>query len=108
MDFNCFDFLIPILIMIIICGCLGFLISLFSKLFYINENEKVEEIYKMLPGYNCGACGYVSCEEMAKAILEGEVKYAKACKVITDANAESLKAYCKTIKDNKGNVIDLK
>ena len=44
---------------------------------------------------------------MAKAILEGEVCSSKACKVITEENAESLKEYCKKIKNNKGEIINL-
>ena len=87
---------------------LGFGLAIANHYFEVEPDNRVEKIEFILPSYNCGACGYVSCEEMAKAILEGEVKYAKACKVITDANAESLKEYCKTIKDNKGNVIELK
>ena len=69
------------------------------------QNDEIEFI---LPRYNCGACGFVSCEEMAKAILDGKVDNAKACKVISDANADSLREYCKTIKNNKGESINLK
>lgn len=99
MDFNCLDFFIPILIMIIICGCLGFLISLFSKLFYINENEKVEEIYKMLPGYNCGACGKSGCKGLAIAILadKDNVDLCKPCKEITK---NEIKNFLKSINKN--------
>ena len=87
---------------------LGLALAIANNYFEVEPDNRVEEIEFILPSYNCGACGYVSCEEMAKAILEGEVKYAKACKVISEANAESLKEYCKTIKDYKGNSIDLK
>ena len=89
MDFNCLDFFIPILIMIIICGCLGFLISLFSKLFYINENEKVEEIYKMLPGYNCGACGKAGCMGLAEEIVKKCDSVSK-CKPIKQEQKEEI------------------
>ena len=34
-----------------------------------HKNEKEQIISKMLPGYNCGACGYASCSMMAKEII---------------------------------------
>ena len=87
---------------------LGVGLAIANHYFYVEDDNRVEKIELILPSYNCGACGYVSCEEMAKAILEGEVVCAKACKVISDDNAQKLKEYCKTIKYNKGKVIDLK
>lgn len=35
------------------------------------ENDKVEEINEILPGYNCGSCGYKSCYSYAEALGEG-------------------------------------
>lgn len=87
---------------------LGLCLSIANKYFEVEEDNRVEEIEFILPSYNCGACGYVSCEEMAKGILEGEVTCAKACKVISEDNAQKLREYCKTIKDNKGKIINLK
>ena len=87
---------------------LGFGLAIANHYFEVEPDNRVEKIEFILPSYNCGACGYVSCEEMAKGILEGEVTCAKACKVISEDNATRLKEYCKTIKDNKGNIIDLK
>ena len=40
-----------------------------------------EEVLKKLPGLNCGSCGFNSCEEMARAIIEGRKKF-EDCKVI--------------------------
>ena len=38
-----------------------------------NSTTKTQKIVEELPGYNCGACGYNSCHEYAKAIVkEGE------------------------------------
>lgn len=35
-----------------------------------NSNEKVETIINILPGFNCKACGFSSCEAYAKHISE--------------------------------------
>lgn len=87
---------------------LGLCLAIANKYFEVEEDDRIEQIEFILPSYNCGACGYVSCEEMAKAILDGKVDSSSACKVISEANAKSLKEYCKTIKNNKGEVINLK
>ena len=34
--------------------------------------EKTEEINAILPGMNCGACGYAGCADYAKAVVDGE------------------------------------
>ena len=36
-------------------------------------NEILSRIYSLLPGRNCGACGYGSCIGFAKALAEGRV-----------------------------------
>jgi molybdopterin-guanine dinucleotide biosynthesis protein B len=48
----------------------------------LKEIDKVvniveEKAYSMLPGENCGGCGYKSCLQMGKAILEGKMKALK-------------------------------
>ena len=44
------------------------------------SNTKVNKILKLLPGYNCGACGYGSCIGMANEILKDSAAINK-CKV---------------------------
>ena len=55
------------------------------------EDNKIEEY---LPGYNCGTCGFGSCEGMKQKILEDYKNY-KKCKFIKNEEAidyfESLK-----------------
>jgi len=87
---------------------LGVGLAIANKYFEVEEDDRFEKIEFILPSYNCGACGYVGCDDMARAILNGEVTEVKACKVISEANAEALKEYFKTIKNNKGETIELK
>ena len=87
---------------------LGVILAVANKYFQVEEDDRFEKIEFILPSYNCGACGYVGCDDMARAILNGEVVEAKACKVISENNAEALREYCKTIKNNKGETIELK
>lgn len=53
---------------------LGFLIFLVGKYFYVEEDSRIEKIVDLLPNYNCGACGYPGCKEMAIGLLAKEAK----------------------------------
>ncbi len=61
---------------IFMMGGLGIIISsclaLASKVFYVYVDPKVEEIDELLPGANCGGCGYPGCAANAAAIVAGE------------------------------------
>lgn len=57
--------LIPVLIFAGLGIFAGLLLSIFSKVFAVETNEKVEEIKEALPGLNCGACGFSGCEDYA-------------------------------------------
>lgn len=83
---------VDILIFMIICGLLGFLIGIINKFFYIKKDDKVEEVYKMLPGYNCGACGKAGCYEFAKSLLLGESSV-DLCKPCKPSQKEEIKKY---------------
>lgn len=60
-----------------------------------NKNEYVDKIEFYLPSYNCGACGHVNCRQVAKKIVDGEIKEISICKVISKDNADLIRAYCK-------------
>ena len=49
----------------------GIALSLASVFFSVKEDERVEKIIEILPGANCGACGFAGCESFAKAVAEG-------------------------------------
>lgn len=54
-------------------GGIGFVLgaglSYASKKFAVEKNAKVEEIIAILPGANCGGCGYPGCAGYADAIV---------------------------------------
>jgi len=49
---------------------LGILLFVAYKKFAVPVNELEEKILEVLPGANCGACGYAGCSDLAKAIYE--------------------------------------
>ena len=42
-----------------------------SKRLAVEEDERLADLVDMLPGANCGSCGYAGCEAYAHALLEG-------------------------------------
>jgi Na+-translocating ferredoxin:NAD+ oxidoreductase subunit B len=48
----------------------GVILSIAAKLFAVQEDPRVKEIEELLPGANCGACGFASCHAYAEAIVE--------------------------------------
>ena len=70
-----------------------FLVTLDS--FLKKEDNKIEEIKNQLPGYNCGSCGFGSCEGMAKAITENGMNYL-ACKPMKAEKKKEFELYLKS------------
>ena len=68
---------------------LGAVLVLFSKLFAAEIDERIDGITDMLPGANCGGCGFAGCAALAAAIVNGEAK-PNACPVSDDKVAEAI------------------
>ena len=61
------NIVVPALILAGIGFVLGLLIFVVGKAFYVEEDPSIEEVVELLPKYNCGACGYPGCKEMASS-----------------------------------------
>ncbi len=59
-------------------GVLGFALAYFDKKLSVSEDERIGEIAELLPGANCGGCGFAGCSDLARAIVAGTAK-ADAC-----------------------------
>src|SRR3712207_9015410 len=63
-----------IVIAVVILGVTGLAMGLFlafaAKKFEVQIDPKIEEIIGVLPGANCGGCGYPGCSGYASAIVE--------------------------------------
>lgn len=47
----------------------GIILSLASKFLAVKKDERIEKIESVLPGINCGACGYAGCSGYAEAVV---------------------------------------
>lgn len=66
-----------ILLAVLIVAGIGLLIGLVlavaSIIMAVPQNEKAEAVLEILPGANCGACGYSGCSGYAEALSQGGV-----------------------------------
>ncbi len=51
---------------------LGAVLGLAAKHVQVAGNPLEDKVADMLPGSNCGQCGYPGCRQMAKAVVQGE------------------------------------
>lgn len=63
------DILIPVAIFLGLGIVAGILLSVFSKVFAVKTNEQFEQVRAVLPGLNCGVCGYKGCDNYANEIV---------------------------------------
>lgn len=73
-----------IIIATVIVGVVGLIVGLFLGIaaisFKVEVDEREEAILEVLPGNNCGGCGYAGCSGLAAAIVKGEAPV-NACPV---------------------------
>lgn len=73
-----------ILMATMIVGAVGLFVGLFLGVagikFKVEVDEKEEAVLGVLPGNNCGGCGYAGCSGLAAAIAKGEAPV-NACPV---------------------------
>lgn len=63
--------LIPVLILSGIALILAALLAAGRKAFYVEVDERHERLMEILPGANCGGCGFPGCSGYASALVSG-------------------------------------
>jgi RnfABCDGE-type electron transport complex B subunit len=63
------------LIAVIVLGAIGLIAALLlfaaSKKFAVYEDPRIAQVNELLPGANCGGCGFAGCGGMADALVKG-------------------------------------
>ena len=67
-----------ILIAVIVLGAIGLIAAVVlyvcSKRFAVYEDPRISQVNELLPGANCGGCGFAGCGGMADALVKGADK----------------------------------
>lgn len=72
---------------------MGGLLGVAARFLAVEENPLEEELKEMLPGSQCGQCGYVGCAQYASALAKGEAAVtlcAPGGKVLIESLAKKL------------------
>lgn len=77
------DILIPAVAVGAIGLFFGGLLGFASIVFKVDKDERIDKISELLPGANCGGCGYAGCGALAQAVVEDGVSATK-CNLMTD------------------------
>jgi len=83
--------LITALFALALAFALGLALGFFKQFFAVEEDPLIGQIRELLPGANCGACGFPGCDGYAAAVAGGSAKPG-ACPVGGQAVAEKLAA----------------
>lgn len=82
------------LILLAIGVVMAILLVVAEKFLHVEEDKRIADVEKLLPGANCGNCGYAGCHDLAEAIVKGEVKKVSQCKVgNVDKNFKPIVSY---------------
>jgi Na+-translocating ferredoxin:NAD+ oxidoreductase subunit B len=70
----------------------GVLIAAANRRLYVWEDPRIDGVTELLPGANCGACGYAGCRAFAEAAVHGTVEPAN-CPVMGSEMREDVASY---------------
>lgn len=64
----------PVIIVSVIGILSGGILTIAAKYMSVPVDERINSIRNVLPGANCGACGFAGCDEYAEKLVEGGVR----------------------------------
>jgi Na+-translocating ferredoxin:NAD+ oxidoreductase subunit B len=70
----------PFIVLGLLGTLLGVVLSLANQYLAVVEDPRIDDVEKLLPNYNCGACGTPGCRAFATGIINGEVLNLARCK----------------------------
>ncbi len=93
-------------IVLAISALLGLLLALASKYLAVKEDPRLAKVTEMLPGANCGGCGYAGCSGMAESLVNGTNKNLSACRPSKPEAREKIKEYLANTPGPDGSTIN--
>lgn len=88
-----------------ISALLGALLAIADKYLSVKEDPRVGVLTSMLPGANCGGCGFPGCAGMADSIVNGGNKNLSACRPCKAEAKEKIKEYLANTPGPDGSTI---
>ena len=97
-----------VLLMLVVGLILGFILGFAADKLVLKEDPLIEKIHELLPGYNCGACGFPGCANFAKGLVEGEANQVSRCRPSKPEQREAIKEFFDNNPDMNGDIVQVK
>jgi len=95
------------LTMLVIGALLGLMLGIASKVFHVEVDAREAKVTEMLPGYNCGGCGYPGCSGLAAALV-GKTADTLTCKPCKPDRRQEIVDYLNSTPGPDGEVLHVK
>src|SRR5574344_1392842 len=103
MDF--INLLIAVAVLFGISVLIGIILAIANKYLEVKVDERLEKLITLLPGYNCGSCGYPGCSGFAEALIDKKTNKISTCRVCKPDKKEVIKEYLENTPDSKGETL---
>ena len=88
---------------------LGFGLAVAAKVLYVKVDTRIEDITGILPGANCGACGFPGCAGFAEAIVNQTAENLSLCKPgLKGGKPEAIRKYLDEHPNEDGSINPIK
>lgn len=109
MILNVMVYIWPIIILLIMGIVLAAALTLSNVFFEVKEDPRIDEVEKLLPGINCGACGTPGCRAFAEGVVSGEITQLSRCKPgNAEKNYNPIMAYLKDHPNEDGTPVKVR
>ena len=83
--------LIGLAVLAVMGAVFGAILAFAAKVFAVHKDPREEKILELLPGANCGGCGFAGCAGYAAAIVAGKAEVTR-CKPGGDPTGDAIAA----------------
>ena len=87
----------PLVLTVLTLSLLGALLAVIlyfvAQKFKVEEDPRIDEVEKMLPGANCGGCGFAGCRAMSEALVKNDNIDSLYCPVAGGDVMKSIASY---------------
>lgn len=81
--------MVEILLLVLLGSIFGLGLAFASRKLAVRVDERVAKIHALLPGSNCGACGFAGCENFALAVVR-DASLAQKCNQSTSESRKEI------------------
>lgn len=80
--------------MLVLGALCGLVLGFAGTKFHVEADTRVQDVRALLPGLNCGGCGYAGCDAMADALVNDNADVNK-CRPSKPEAKKKITAYLK-------------